>query len=130
MKISYSSAVAFQLDAVTGRSYTYEEAKNISQRFGSSLRKMGIKKEDVVAIFMSNSPDYITCLTGIIGVGAVATPINPNYTEFELETQLEMSKASCIIADSSTLKVVKKAIENDKGKYAILSAHFILLFDI
>ena len=116
MKISYSSAVAFQLDAVTGRSYTYEEAKNISQRFGSSLRKMGIKKEDVVAIFMSNSPDYITCLTGIIGVGAVATPINPNYTEFELERQLEMSKASCIIADSSTLKVVKKAIEKNKGE--------------
>ena len=77
---------------------------------------MGIKKEDVVAIFMSNSPDYITCLTGIIGVGAVATPINPNYTEFELKRQLEMSKASCIIADSSTLKVVKKAIENDKGR--------------
>ena len=106
----------FQLDAITGRSYTYEEAKNISQRFGSSLRKMGIKKEDVVAIFMSNSPDYITCLTGIIGVGAVATPINPNYTEFELKRQLDMSKASCIIADSSTLKVVKKAIENDKGR--------------
>ena len=104
------------MDAITGRSYTYAEAKDISKRFGSSLRKMGVRKKDVVAIFMTNCPDYITCLTGIISVGAAATPINPSYTATELSKQLKMSNASIIITKSDTLKLVKLAIAQVNGK--------------
>ena len=122
------------MDAVTGRSYTYAEAKDVSKRFGSSLRKMGIQKGNVVAIFMPNAPDYITCLTGIIGGGAIATPINPNYTPFELAGQLQMTKASCIIVNSHTLETAKKAIKEIAGKFfnhivlPTICRHWILYF--
>ena len=77
---------------------------------------MGVRKKDVVAIFMTNCPDYITCLTGIISVSAAATPINPSYTATELSKQLKMSNASIIITKSDTLKLVKLAIAQVNGK--------------
>ena len=76
---------------------------------------MGVNKGDVVAVFMTNCPDYITCLTGIIGIGAIATPINPNYTVAELARQLKMSESTCIIAKSDSLKIVKQAITEING---------------
>ena len=76
---------------------------------------MGIQKGSVVAVFMTNCPDYVTCLTGIIGVGAVATPVNPSYTISELAKQLKMAKAVCIITKSDTLKTVKAAIAEVGG---------------
>ena len=78
---------------------------------------MGVRKGDVVAVFMTNCPDYITCLTGIIGVGAIATPINPEYTITELAKQLKMAKATCIIAKNNNLKIVKAAIAELDGRF-------------
>ena len=79
---------------------------------------LGIRKDDVVAFFMSNSPDYITCLTGLIGIGAIVTPINPNSTATELARQLKMSKAKAIITEPSPLPVVREAVEQVDGKYS------------
>ena len=84
---------------------------------GSALCRLGFAEDDVIAFFMTNCPDYITCLTGVIGIGAVATPINPNYTVAELAKQLEMSKSKAIITESSTLPLVKKALEQIKCRY-------------
>ena len=95
--------------------YTYAEAKDTSQKFGSGLCRLGFVEGDVIAFFMVNCPDYITCLTGVIGIGAVASPINPNYTVGELVRQLEMSKSKGIITDSSLLPLVKEALAQMKG---------------
>ena len=65
---------------------------------------------------MANSPDYITCLTGVTGIGAIATPINPNCSVTESARQLKMSKAKAILTDSSSLPVARMAIKQVDGK--------------
>ena len=75
-----------------------------------------------MAFYMANSPDYITCLTGVTGIGAIATPINPNCSVTESARQLKMSKAKAILTDSSSLPVARMAIKQVDGK----SIHYTL----
>ena len=77
---------------------------------------MGFGEDDVLAFFMHNCPDYITCLTGAIGAGIIVTPINPSYTVDELAKQLSMSNSKGIITTNASLGLVKKALGQTKSK--------------
>ena len=54
---SYPDNVAL-VCGMTGRSYTYEMAYQMSQRFGSALKRSGAKKGDVVAMILPNLPEF------------------------------------------------------------------------
>ena len=43
---------------MTGRQYTYEMAQQMSQKFGSSLRRLGAQKGDVIAMILQNIPEF------------------------------------------------------------------------
>ena len=43
---------------MTGRQYTYEMAQQMSQKFGSSLRRLGAQKGDVIAMILPNIPEF------------------------------------------------------------------------
>ena len=43
---------------MTGRQYTYEMAEQMSKKFGSSLRRLGAKKGDVIAMILPNIPEF------------------------------------------------------------------------
>ena len=77
---------------------------------------MGFVEDDVLAFFMHNCPDYITCLTGAIGAGIIVTPINPSYTVDELAKQISMSNSKGIIISNDSLALVKKALTHIKSK--------------
>ena len=109
------------VDDITGKEYTYIEAYSASKNFGSSIvQKLGFKKGDVVALFLHNCPEYITSLSGVIGVGGTATTINPSYTATEVTRQLEMANAKIILTSSDLVLVAKQAIENTKRKIEII----------
>ena len=109
------------VDYITGKEYTYIEAYSISKKFGSSMvRKLGLKKGDVVALFLHNCPEYITSISGVIGAGGTATTINPSYTATEVTKQLEMANAKIILTSSDLVQVTKQAVENAKRKIEII----------
>ena len=43
---------------MSGRQYTYEMFRDSAIKFGSSLRRMGAKKGDVVALLLPNIPEF------------------------------------------------------------------------
>ena len=74
---------------VTEKSYTFHEASQECKKVGLMLQsEFGIGRGDVVGFFLPSSPEYLTCLTGVIGIGAAATTINPAYTTQELTHQV------------------------------------------
>ena len=115
----YGNKIAL-VDGISGASYTYEEASTISIKFGTGMRRNGLKEGDVFAIFLPNCPEYIISLTGVIGAGGVVTTINPAYTETEIARQLEMSGASFILTRSNMIQVAKEAIEKCTRKIEML----------
>ena len=82
-----------------GKHVMYREFHEASERFGKALvEEFGLKKGDIVAIYLPNSPQFAIAYYGIIKVGGIVTPINPLYTARELIYQLKNSGATMLVA--------------------------------
>ncbi len=79
-----------------GATKTYAQVKDTSERIAAFLAGKGIKKQDKVAIFLPNLPQFPEILFGILKAGAVAVNCNPIYTASELNHQLKDSHAKMV----------------------------------
>ena len=79
------------------RKISYRELNELSSRFANTLHGLGVKKGDVVALFLPNTPQYVIAYYGALKVGAIITAINPLYKERELQHQLEDSEAKALV---------------------------------
>ncbi|CAJ0841530.1 6906_t:CDS:10 [Entrophospora sp. SA101] len=91
---------------------TFGELKSSTRKFASGLKSIGFKPGEVLAIVSPNHIHFPIALLGTIAFGGTVTTPNPNYKVEELRYQLSDSKASIIVAHSSTLPTVLKAANN------------------
>ncbi len=91
----------------SGAVISYEELEEMSDRFGSVLVSMGIRKGDRVALFLPNIPQFVIALFGVLKTGAVVTSISPLYKEREVQYQLQDSGAETVIALQSFLPLLE-----------------------
>lgn len=83
---------------ITGRKYTYARLRDHCAAAAYRLRtEYGLQRGDVIAISMTNQPEYAIAVLGAIEAGLVVTTINPAYTTQEHVKQLMMSQAKLII---------------------------------
>ena len=80
-----------------GTTLSYKQVKELSDSFASSLIKKGFGKGDKIAILLPNFPGFIIAYYGILKAGCVVVPLNPLYTENELNYQVSDSKSKLII---------------------------------
>ncbi|WP_240417447.1 acetate--CoA ligase [Paenibacillus periandrae] len=78
-------------------SYTYQQMKEQSNRFGNVLRKLGITKGERVFIFMPRTPELYFALLGSIKVGAVVGPLFEAFMETAVRDRLQDSSAIAIV---------------------------------
>ncbi|KAK9766781.1 hypothetical protein K7432_003887 [Basidiobolus ranarum] len=99
-------------NGATGRNYTFSQLKKNSLAFGGNLvKKYGVKKGDVLALFTPNITEYSTVCLGAFAAGATVTTANPAYTPSELAHQLGQTKPKVIVTLSSLVETVKQAME-------------------
>lgn len=98
-----------QVDAVSGRSYSYSKLKNLTQRFASALVKRGFNKDDVLAIYLPNAIEYPIIFYGVAFLGGVLTTVNPLYSSKDLERQLRISGAKYVVTISQLAENAKDA---------------------
>jgi long-chain acyl-CoA synthetase len=80
-----------------GNAISYGELERQSIRFAGALMKLGIKPGDRVALLLPNSPQFIISMFGAWKAGGIIVPLNPLYTERELEHALCESGAETVI---------------------------------
>ncbi|HEY0241123.1 MAG TPA: AMP-binding protein [Gemmatimonadaceae bacterium] len=68
-----------------GARISYAALERWSDRFASSLERLGVQRGDRVAIALPNCPQFMIAELGIWKAGGIACPINPLYTDRELE---------------------------------------------
>jgi len=101
----------------TGRTYSYKESYKLTTNFASFLAKHGVKKGDVLALILPNTPEFVFVFTGAPMVGVTVTTISPNFTHYEINRQLESSGATWVVTDQARFETVKKAVSSlDKGQ--------------
>ncbi len=80
-----------------GATVSYAQLEKASNRFAIGLVSLGVKRGDRVAITLPNCPQFIIAEVGAWKAGAIACPINPTYTDRELEDALNATGAETIV---------------------------------
>ncbi len=71
-----------------GATVTYGELDRLSDACASAFAALGIRKGDRVGLLLPNCPQFFIAQFGAWKLGAIAAPLNPVYTEHELEGPL------------------------------------------
>ncbi len=112
-------AVVFQ-----GQKISYRELDGLANSCANALAKLGVKKGDRVALYMTNRPEYIISMYGVARLGAVFTPMNPTYKEAEIEHHLNDAEATVLIVQESLYPLVKSVRQQVKSlKEVVIVGH-------
>jgi long-chain acyl-CoA synthetase len=103
------------------RRLTYQQIKELSDRFGASIRSLGIRKGDRVVLLLPNSPQFLVAYYGLLKAGAVTVPLNPLSAERELEFYLTDSGAEAAITIPLFLNKVASVRGNTPLKHIVYS---------
>jgi len=100
-----------------GAEMSYAHLHRDSDAFAASLAALGVKKGDRVALILPNCPQFFIAEFGAWKAGAIVCPINPTYTERELESALTANGAESVVTLTpfyERLKVIqpKTAVRN------------------
>jgi long-chain acyl-CoA synthetase len=80
-----------------GQSFTYRELSEMSNRVANGLAGLGIARGDRVAIFLPNTPAFMSVYFGIQKIGAVAVCVNSAYKADETRFILDDSGARVVV---------------------------------
>ena len=80
-----------------GARLTYSQLEQQSDAFAAALLSLGVKKGDRVALVLPNCPQFLIAEIGAWKVGAVLFPLNPLYSEQELQTALSNAGVETIL---------------------------------
>jgi long-chain acyl-CoA synthetase len=90
-----------------GAETTYAELGEQISRAAESLRKLGVKPGDRVALVLPNCPQHVVAFYAILRLGAIAVEHNPLYTPRELRHQFEDHGARVAIVWDKVHSVVR-----------------------
>ena len=79
-----------------GFTVTHGELQRRSDAFAAALAALGVAKGDRVALLLPNCPQFLICELGAWKAGAIVVPLNPIYTQPELEGALARTGAETI----------------------------------
>jgi fatty-acyl-CoA synthase len=84
------------------RRVTYAELHHAAQRVASGLLALGVKKNDKVALWLPNRPEWLFVQYGCALIGAVVVALNTRYKAHELRYILRQSDTTTLFcADHS-----------------------------
>ncbi|MFX1296113.1 MAG: AMP-binding protein, partial [Promethearchaeota archaeon] len=92
-----------------GKEFTYKEMNILVRRFAAGLIDLGVKKGDVVALWLPNSPHFGISYFAALYIGATITAISPLFVARELTYQIEDSGAKYLIMIDRFIKQYQKA---------------------
>ena len=105
----YRDCVAFQMKE--GKSYrkiTYEKTLHLVRKIQTFLIKTGIKSGDRVALISENRPEWALSYLAIVGLGAIAVPLDAFLNPEEIQTLLKDSDTKAIILSKKYIDYIKK----------------------
>lgn len=106
-----------------GRSLTFAELDQRSNRLAHYLRGLGVGPESVVAVLMDPGLDMITALLGIMKAGGAFLPLDPGYPRERIRAILDGSGAVALISDSQVAR--RLSFTSLQGLHRIAAEPFV-----
>jgi len=83
---------------------TFQELYEQTNRFANLLKKLGVKRQDRVFIFLQRSPEAYISFLGAIKYGAIASPMFPAFGPDAIRDRLGDSEAVALVTDKELKK--------------------------
>ncbi|WP_405789787.1 amino acid adenylation domain-containing protein [Streptomyces sp. NBC_00029] len=116
----HPGAVAAQHGA---RTWTYRELAARADRTAHALLTAGCAPQDVVAVLMDRSLEWIATALGVLKAGAVYLPMGPDLPVERIAAQLSAAAASFVLAEPATDALARRAAAATAHPPAVLCAH-------
>lgn len=105
-----------------GRSLTYKEVQESSNKLANILIDYDIQTGDVIGLALDRSPEMIISLLAILKSGAAYVPLDPEYPKNRIEFMLEDSAAKVLLTSKKyhnhfKSNVMEVLIEDAWGKF-------------
>ncbi|MCP3711953.1 long-chain fatty acid--CoA ligase [Paraburkholderia sp. CNPSo 3274] len=119
---SFSEFRAKPAFACMGKTITYGELDQLSQRLAAWFQSCGIARGARIALMMPNVLQYPVALAAVLRAGYVVVNVNPLYTPRELEHQLKDSGAEAIVVLENFAGTVSAVVANTRVKHVLVAA--------
>jgi len=93
-----------------GTTFTYARLRELTYRFATAVRDLGVQAGDRVLMYLPNSPQWLVVYMGLQKIGAVPVPISPIYPPYELIYLLNHSGAKMIVCADTNFGYVKEVL--------------------
>ena len=80
-----------------GATISYGALERLSDALRIGVRALGVRRGDRVALLLPNCPQFLIAEFGAWKIGAIVAPLNPTYTEHELEAPLREHGVETIV---------------------------------
>ncbi|MCK5414214.1 MAG: AMP-binding protein [Thermoplasmata archaeon] len=84
------------------RRYSYFDLNEEANRLAAGLLKMGVSRDDKVAIWMHNLYEWVVAWFAVAKIGAVVVPMDTWYKPSEAEYIMGHSEAICVVTSEET----------------------------
>jgi long-chain acyl-CoA synthetase len=91
-----------------GTAITYGELDRLSDVCAAAFRSLGVQQRDRIALLLPNCPQFLIAEFGAWKIGAIVAPLNPLYTEQELEGPLRENGIETIVTLTRFYSRVKR----------------------
>ena len=88
--------------------FTYNDMKNLTNKFGNVLRNLGFKKGDRFLIRLPNIPEFQISFLGGVKIGAVPIPSSVMFRAHEVEYRINDSNSKAVITTNKYVNEVNE----------------------
>ncbi|MFC1920278.1 class I adenylate-forming enzyme family protein [Chloroflexota bacterium] len=94
---------------------SYSDFDIESNRIANTLKGLGVKKDDRVAMMLPNSPEFAVVYFGAVKIGAITIPLDTKYKPDELTSLFDDCLPKILVAESDTLETLKSSLSKFKS---------------
>jgi long-chain acyl-CoA synthetase len=91
-----------------GSAMSFADVERESDAFASALASLGVTRGDRVGLLLPNCPQFFVAELGAWKLGAIVAPLNPIYTEHEIEGPLQENGIDTIVTLTRFYERVKR----------------------
>jgi long-chain acyl-CoA synthetase len=104
-----------------GATVTWSTLETASDAFASALSQLGIARGDRVGLLFPNCPQFLVAELAAWKLGAIVAPLNPIYTETELEAALREGQIGSVVTLTRFYQRVKRVQARTSVRHVIAS---------
>ncbi|MFC0561761.1 AMP-binding protein [Halalkalibacter alkalisediminis] len=108
-----------------GKRYTFKELSGEIQKVAFGLKRLNLKRGDVVAIYMPMLPETVIAMMAVSQIGAIFTPIFSGYGMEAIATRIAASKAKLVITADGFKRKGNSVLMKEELDHALVSCPLV-----